>query len=72
MENEWDVPAVHRGAPDRTPPRRQEAQTLHQIQEQQLVAQVQRNLPFVSKRLVTPVIYSTIVWMIALLGSVST
>ena len=56
MENERDVPAVHRGPPDRAPPSGQEAQTLHQIQEQQLVAKVQRNLPLVSKRLVTCVI----------------
>lgn len=42
------VPAVHRGEPDWAAPARPEAQIRHQVQVEQLVAQVQRNVPFVS------------------------
>lgn len=41
------VPAVRRSEPDRSTPLGQEAQTCHQIEIEQLVAQVQRDVPFV-------------------------
>jgi hypothetical protein len=43
------VPAVCRNESDRPPPRRQEAQAGHQVQVQQLVAKVQRDLQLVSR-----------------------
>ena len=43
-----DLQAVRGGEPDRPPPRRQEAEVRHQVQECQQLAQVQRDLPLVS------------------------
>ena len=43
-----DLQALRRGQPHRAPPRRQEEEIRNQNQERQLVAQIQRNLPFVS------------------------
>lgn len=48
MANVWHVPALHRGHHDRSSPQRQKAQISDKIQEQQLVSQVQRDLPLVS------------------------
>ena len=43
-----DLQAVRRGQPDRPPPGGQEETVRDQDQERQLVAKVQRNIPFVS------------------------
>ncbi len=43
-----DLQAVRGDEPDRPPPRRQEAEVRHQVQECQQLAQVQRDLPLVS------------------------
>lgn len=50
MADLWNVPAVRGGQHDRAPPERQEAQVLHQVQEQQLGPQIQRDIPLVSVR----------------------
>lgn len=46
----WDVSAVCGGHHDRPSSQWQEAQVHHQIKEQQLGAQIQRDLPFVSAK----------------------
>lgn len=54
MADVWHVPTVRGDHHDRASPQRQETQIPDQIQEQQLVAQVQRDLQFVSTTRVVP------------------